>query len=670
MSTNDETSPLLRATENEDRSHRARMPNGIGYGTDNGEVASTRVSIPSRDSLSSEGVTLSWKNVNVFVESRKQNVCSRLCNCFKQPGDTRKLHILKNVSGVVKEGTLLAILGASGAGKTTLLNVLNQRNIRQLEVVGDIRLNGAELGNEITALSGYVQQDDLFFGRLTVREHLWFHATLRMGKHFTNDERNQRVDDVIQELGLGKCANTQIGIPGKFVGISGGERKRLAFASEVLTNPSLLFCDEPTSGLDSFMAENVVNTLRAMASRGKTVICTIHQPSSQVYALFDMVLLMAEGQVAFMGKTSELPQFFEVLGNQCPPSFNPADYYIHTLAVIPSREKESLEQIQAICDAYENSPQCDELKTELKMLASLEDDKDLNVKVTKRKSRYRVSFLTQFWVLLWRAFTANKREPALFRAKLINTTIVAIIFGLVYLDQTYDQKGIMNINGALFLFQAQMSFGSVFPVVNTFVAEFPVFMREHHNGMYATGLYYITKILAEVPIYIIIPIIFNSIGYWMIGLYKAAAQFLISTGALLLVCNCAVSYGYLLSCLSSNLNLVLALAPMLLVPLMLFGGLFLNSGSIPVYFVWLRYISWFSYSNEILVVNQWRDVRNITCSGSEFESQCFHNGKEVISSLSYKEDNMWLDFVLLSTLLVGFRLLSFIFLYLRARRRD
>lgn len=90
------------------------------------------------------------------------------------------------------------------------------------------------------------------------------------------------------QLGLGKCADTQIGIPGKFVGISGGEKKRLAFASEVLTNPSLLFCDEPTSGLDSFMAENVVNTLRAMASRGKTVVCTIHQPSSQVYALFDM----------------------------------------------------------------------------------------------------------------------------------------------------------------------------------------------------------------------------------------------------------------------------------------------------------------------------------------------------------------------------------------------
>lgn len=92
------------------------------------------------------------------------------------------------------------MLRCSGAGKTTLLNVLNQRNVRQLEVTGDILLNGAELGNEITTLSGYVQQDDLFFGRLTAREHLWFHATLRMGKCFTNDERNQRVDDVLQEV--------------------------------------------------------------------------------------------------------------------------------------------------------------------------------------------------------------------------------------------------------------------------------------------------------------------------------------------------------------------------------------------------------------------------------------------------------------------------------------
>ena len=191
------------------------------------------------------------------------------------------------MSGIVRPGTLLAVMGASGSGKTTLLNVLTTRNTGGLDISGDVKVNGLPIGHGITSLSAYVQQEDLFVGVLTVREHLWFQAMLRMDNNLTDEERQERVDEVTKELGLNKCRDTVIGVPGKLKSISGGERKRLAFASEVLTNPPLMFCDEPTSGLDSFMAENVIQTLRGMASRGKTVLCTIHQPSSQVFALFD-----------------------------------------------------------------------------------------------------------------------------------------------------------------------------------------------------------------------------------------------------------------------------------------------------------------------------------------------------------------------------------------------
>jgi ATP-binding cassette, subfamily G (WHITE), eye pigment precursor transporter len=677
METESEDAPLLREIMVESN-QTTRNPNGGGYGTHSpaGSNGSVVTISPSRKS-STESVTLSWDNVSAFVkESRKG--CRGLC-CCKSSEESQK-QILHNVSGIVKPGTLLAILGASGAGKTTLLNILNQRNIRALEVTGNLRVNGMKFEREITSISGYVQQDDVFIGRLTVRDHLWFHAMLRMDRNCGKQERMRRIEEVIQELGLSKCANTLIGIPGRIAGISGGERKRLAFASEVMTNPSLLFCDEPTSGLDSFMAENVVHTLRVMASKGKTVICTIHQPSSQVYALFDKILLMAEGRVAYMGKTDGLTDFFGNLGVYCPPSFNPADYYIHALAVIPGREEATRTKINIICDAYEKSPQFDEMQTDLQKIAAPANEPEFTVRTTKKRSAYRASWWTQFWVLLWRSFTTIVREPVLSRSKIINTIIIGVVFGLIYLNQTYDQKGVMNINGVLFLLQAQLSFGSVFPVVNTFIAEFPVFIREHHNGMYQTGLYYISKILAEMPIYIITPIIFSSIAYWMIGLYGDPITFLIATGTLLLVCNCAVSYGYMMSCISSNLNVVLALAPMLLVPLMLFGGLFINSGSIPVYFVWFRYISWFSYSNEIMVVNQWRNVKNITCdvpphdntvdAPSGFSTRCFTDGKSVIDSMSFSEDNLWLDFVLLATLLVGFRVLSYILLFLRTRRRE
>jgi ABC-type multidrug transport system ATPase subunit len=191
------------------------------------------------------------------------------------------------------------------------LNVLASQNTGRLVVDGSIQLNGVEASaSHIDHVSAYVQQEDIFFGTLKVKEHLTFQAVTRMERWIPMEQKLQRVDQVLYEMGLKKCEDTIIGIPGKIKGISGGEKKRLSFASEILTNPSLLFLDEPTSGLDSFMAEAVVKLLFKVAATGRTILCTIHQPSSEIYALFDHVLLLAEGQVAFVGPTVRTPQFF------------------------------------------------------------------------------------------------------------------------------------------------------------------------------------------------------------------------------------------------------------------------------------------------------------------------------------------------------------------------
>lgn len=180
-----------------------------------------------------------------------------------------------------------------------------------MRITGDLCVNGHSIQpDSLTSQSAYVQQDDLFIGLLTVREQLVFQAMLRMDRHISTEHRLARVEEVLMELGLVKCANTKIGVPGRIKGISGGEMKRLAFACEVLTNPPLMFCDEPTSGLDSFMAQAVVAVMKNMAGRGKSIIATIHQPSSEVYAMFDRVLLMAEGRVAFLGDVDAAYQFF------------------------------------------------------------------------------------------------------------------------------------------------------------------------------------------------------------------------------------------------------------------------------------------------------------------------------------------------------------------------
>ncbi|MCL4149777.1 UNVERIFIED_CONTAM: hypothetical protein GTU68_041543 [Idotea baltica] len=314
-------------------------------------------------------------------------------------------------------------MGASGAGKTTLLNVLTSKSGNNLEIKGDLYVNGKRMSKkEFTKQSAYVQQDDLFIGTMTVKEQLMFQAKLRMDKHIPHEERIKRVEEVIQELGLMKCKDTLIGDPGRIKGISGGEMKRLAFACEVLTDPPLMFCDEPTSGLDSFMAQNIVTVMKSLGNRGKAIITTIHQPSSEVFALFDRVLLMAEGRLAYLGLTSDALKFFSGMGKTCPFNFNPADFFISTLAVRPGQEEECKVFVKEVCDTFRDSNDMKDI-TEA-ALANMELKVKRNEENGKvRETPYKATTLTQFLALNKRAFMEMAREPMLLRIKVIQTIV-------------------------------------------------------------------------------------------------------------------------------------------------------------------------------------------------------------------------------------------------------
>ena len=242
-------------------------------------------------------------------------------------------------------------MGASGSGKTTLLNVLNFRNRSRLKINGDVRINGklVETIEEISTFSGYVQQDDLFIGSLKVKEHLLFQARLKMDRETKKDERDKRINHVLNYFNLMKCKDSIIGIPERGIkGISGGEKRRLSFASEVITNPSILFCDEPTSGLDSFEAARVVESMKNLALNGKTIIFTIHQPSSELFELFDKICLITEGRCAFIGDKLNASKFFESQGFICPLNYNPADFFIKTLAISPINRDECQERVNVL----------------------------------------------------------------------------------------------------------------------------------------------------------------------------------------------------------------------------------------------------------------------------------------------------------------------------------
>ncbi|CAM9860434.1 unnamed protein product [Discosporangium mesarthrocarpum] len=238
--------------------------------------------------------------------------------------------ILDDVFGVCQQGQMLGVMGPSGAGKTSLLNCLSLRNKR---FRGYVLHNGEPPDLDTLAIdTAFVQQRVLFLEVLTPREHLTFNATLRMGNTVTKDQLRDAVDKSLEGMGLVECADTLIGGKGSLIrGISGGQKKRLAFAVEMLGEPKIIFADEPTTGLDSHMALVLVSRMRALADRGMTVVATIHQPSSQVFKLFSHLHLLAEGRTVYMGERAQAVNFFAGIGYPCRPAFNPADFFMSVL---------------------------------------------------------------------------------------------------------------------------------------------------------------------------------------------------------------------------------------------------------------------------------------------------------------------------------------------------
>jgi ATP-binding cassette subfamily G (WHITE) protein 2 len=302
-------------------------------------------------------------------------------------GLTRRRAILEGVSGACYPGQVLAVMGATGSGKTSLMNILARRLVLTpgLRVGGEVRLNGRR--RRAGWKSNYVQQDDLLFGELTVRETLVFSARMRLPARLGAAARAARVDAVVATLGLRAVLDSRVRarphkpptkhtparsaaahqpahpsplhahqVGGELArGISGGERKRLTLGVELVTNPPLLFLDEPTSGLDAFNAQSVMSSLKLLAATGRAVVACLHQPRSAITALFDALLLLSEGRVMFSGDAAEALPFFERWGFTCPPHTNPSDFYLDVVSLSfhsPAAEAASRARVALLGDAY------------------------------------------------------------------------------------------------------------------------------------------------------------------------------------------------------------------------------------------------------------------------------------------------------------------------------
>ncbi|CAK4086624.1 unnamed protein product [Aphanomyces euteiches] len=604
------------------------------------ELASTRASSPMGQLRKVPKLSIEWKIDDVSVKIQKP----------KRQVETKT--ILKNVNGVASAGQLVVIMGPSGAGKSSMLDIIAGRN---KNFTGSILVNGKPWNADTNKRACYVMQDDVFYHTLTVEEHLQYQAQLRMGGSASHEQRNTRVQFVIDELGLRKCKDTRIGNT-IIRGISGGERKRLSFATEILTNPSLLFVDEPTSGLDSFMAESVVQQMQKLAQDGRTILTTIHQPSSELFALFDMLYLLSNGRTVYYGKAADSVAYFASIGYQCPNYMNPTDYFMKQIIQL---DPEATKRVGAMVDQWL-------AKEAGRTPPKLENASDAELAQFKES---RLGYFGQFAVLYKRNITRLVRDHMAFKARFFQSIFISVIVGLIYLNLEISQTGIQSFSGVLFFVTINQVFSSANSEFIAVPLELPIMSREYSGGLYGSSIWYFAKNVSELSFQIFFPMIFLIPLYFMVGFGSTNATLFFTFYLFLVLLNStATGLGYMVSCMVRRADLAPVIGIVIILPLVLFGGLFINADNTPKYFIWLEYISPLKYAYRGVMRAFWTSVATIPCDPTR--ASCTSTGEAVLKNASLDKASLTVDALALVGINFGFRLLGMLFLARNVKKRD
>lgn len=356
--------------------------------------------------------------------------------------------ILQNISGYAFPGEILAILGPSGCGKSSLLNVLSGRIPAKHSLTGSLSINNQRLTKSFAKrLLGYVMQDNLMFTKQTVYETLKFSADLRLPSEISEEDRIRKVKEVIEDLGLKKVQYTYIGDE-LHRGISGGEKKRVSIGQELVREISILLLDEPTSGLDAAMAFHVVEILKSLAvDRGMTIICTIHQPRSQIWNLFDKILLLSEGKEIYYGPSYAVLDFFSSAGFNCPEYYNPADFLLDTCSIDFRTEETEISSRSKLTEMVNRNIIYSE---SAKFVQDFQDELKWSENLNTTEEIPKAPFHKQMRVLFIRSFSERLRDRIVTYARLLTQIFMALLLGGIYFNLGLDQKSIQDRSGLLF----------------------------------------------------------------------------------------------------------------------------------------------------------------------------------------------------------------------------
>lgn len=573
--------------------------------------------------------------------------------------------ILSNITSVFQPGRLSVVVGPSGSGKTTLLSLISGMTGAQPKdatMTGEILFNGMTLHPEkITKIVGFVFQDDVILETMTVEEAIDMSVELRVNQNKTaKDALKKRMIDISQ---LDKARNVVIGSPAK-KGISGGERKRTAIAMELVSNPAVLLLDEPTSGLDTFTAFRIVALLKRLAHRyGRTVICTLHQPSSEIFHMIDDLFVLNEGEMVYGGPANQLVGYFQQAGYNFHQYSNPLDVLFMEVLNRAS-EDEFVEAEYEFARRSDNFVPIEMLAEHYRKSALFQreimDVIIIQRVITKEMHRFRAKQLYAFWLLLVRDVKNVIRNPMIARTKLFQTLFLAAFIAAAFWNTKYAPVPAIyqNISGVLFFLVTNAFFASFQNVLPVFSAEKPSFTREHAQGYYSTTSYFFAKIIVELPLTFFFPILTAIIVYWSIGLRPGIGHFLLLTFILQITALSGFSLGLFAACLFNDVSVALALSILFILPVMIFGGLFLNVNTVPAFLRWLQWISPMKYAYTALLMNQYE-------GWDAPGAQAYYQGIGVSNGFS-----MWGNIILLALIFLAGLVLAFLALARNVRKNE
>lgn len=560
--------------------------------------------------------------------------------------------ILHGISGRLPSKQLIALIGPSGAGKSTLLDILS--GFRTTGMDGSIYVNGRIRHlNNFRKCSAYITQDNRLEPLLTVIENMRVAADLKLPSSTPKHKKEMIIEDILTTLGLYEHMNTRSGQ------LSGGQKKRLSIALELVNNPTVMFLDEPTTGLDSSSCMQVVNLLKILARQGRTIICTIHQPSASLFQLFDQVYVLTNGDCLYQGATSKLLPYLESMKLPCPMYHNPADYIIELAC-----GEYGYEKINTLIMGSQNGRnlQWFDNPKALKDAKSLRAEHPLKNEVNDNSGLHATNFVHQIKILLRRGFIMCKRDTTLTHLRIAVNILVGVMLGTVFLRSGADGSRVLDNYNLLFAILIHHMMTTMMLTVVTFPMQMSILLKEHFNRWYSLKAFYTATTLIDVPISIICCVLFSIIVYFMSAQPWEIIRFSMFLSISLLISFLGQGTGLMIGAVFNVVNGTF-IGPTLACPLMMFAGFGVSLRDLPSYLKWGSYISYLRYGLEGFVGAIYGLDRPILDCKQKGEFYCHYKyPSKFLSDISMRGDQFWNDVIALATILLITRCSAYLLL--------